>query len=81
MPLTDADLAILDLERTWWRYQGAKETAIVERFGISATVYYLRLNALIDRPEALAADPLTVKRLLRLREARRVQRGSGRRAR
>lgn len=72
--LTDEDLAILELERTWWKYPGAKETAIRERFDLSATRYYMKLNALIERPEALAADPLLVRRLIRLREARRAQR-------
>ncbi len=30
---------------------------------MSATRYYQVLNALVDKPEALAADPLLVKRL------------------
>lgn len=74
MPLTDAELAILDLERSWWKHPGAKATAIHARLGMSETRYYQQLNALIDRPEALAADPLTVRRLLRLRDRRRAQR-------
>jgi hypothetical protein len=36
--------------------------------------YYQVLNALIDRPEALAADPLLVRRLRRLRASRQRQR-------
>jgi hypothetical protein len=35
---------------------------------------YQRLNLLIDRPAAYAAAPVLVKRLLRLREARRAGR-------
>lgn len=77
--LTDRDRAILDLERSWWRYPGAKETAIRERFGTSATLYYRRLNWLIDQPEALAHDPMVVGRLRRVREARREGRRGGRR--
>ena len=61
-------------ERQWWRYAGAKEEAIRERFGMSATRYYQVLNALIDRPEALALDPLLVRRLRRMRAARQRQR-------
>lgn len=76
--LTDDDLAILDLERSWWKYPGAKETAIRERFGISATRYYMKLNALINRPEAMAADPMLVRRLIRLRDQRRAVRSSER---
>lgn len=72
--LTDDELAMLELERSWWKYVAVKETHVRERFGISSTVYYSRLNALIDRPEAMAEDPMTVRRLQRLRDARRAQR-------
>src|SRR3978361_2524911 len=68
---------MLAFERQWWRYAGAKEAAIRERFGMSSTRYYQVLNALVDRPEALAADPLLVRRLRRMRAARQRQR-SGR---
>lgn len=82
-PSVDADLsererAILAFERQWWKYAGAKETAIRELFGLSATRYYQILNALIDTPAALAADPLLVKRLLRLRAARQHARSARR---
>src|SRR5438270_10975146 len=49
---------MLAFERQWWRYAGAKEQAIRAQFGSSATRYYQDLNNLIDRPEALAADPM-----------------------
>ena len=78
--LTDDEQAILDFERQWWRYAGAKESGIRDRFGISATTYYARLNHLIDKPEALAADPLNVRRLRRLRAARERRRSTARRA-
>ena len=61
---------ILAFEGQWWKYQGAKEQAIRELFDMSATRYYQVLNALVDTPEALAADPLLVKRLRRLRASR-----------
>ena len=61
---------MLAFERQWWRYAGAKEQAIREQFGISATRYYQALNNVIDRPEALAADPMLVKRLRRLRSGK-----------
>jgi hypothetical protein len=64
---------MLAFERQWWRYAGAKEAAIRERFGMSATRYYQVLNALVDRPEALAVDPLLVRRLRRMRAARQRQ--------
>lgn len=68
--LTDRDRAVLAFERQWWRHAGAKEQAIRERFGISATRYYQVLNALLDRPEAVEYEPQTVNRLRRLRAAR-----------
>ncbi|HZE67038.1 MAG TPA: DUF3263 domain-containing protein [Sporichthyaceae bacterium] len=78
--LTERDRAILDFERQWWRYAGAKESAISELFGMSANRYYQILNALIDLPEALTHDPMLVKRLRRLRGARQRARSSARRA-
>jgi Protein of unknown function (DUF3263) len=68
--LSDLEVRILDFERQWWKYAGAKDAAIKELFNISAKQYYELLNNLIDRPDALAASPLLVKRLRRLREAR-----------
>jgi hypothetical protein len=68
--LSDLEVRILDFERQWWKYAGAKDAAIKELFQISAKQYYELLNNLIDRPDALAAAPLLVKRLRRLREAR-----------
>lgn len=68
---------ILDFERTWWMQPGRKERAIRARFGLSATRYYQLLNRLIDSQEALRYDPMLVKRLRRLRSARRRQRFAG----
>ena len=48
----------------------AKEQAIRELFNLSATHYYQILNALIDTEDALAHDPMLVKRLRRLRTSR-----------
>jgi hypothetical protein len=76
--LSDREAQILDFERQWWRYAGAKENAVAELFGISATQYYQVLGALIDRPEALAHDPMLVKRLRRLRYARQRARSARR---
>ena len=76
--LTDRDRGILEFERQWWKYAGAKETAIRESFDMSATRYYQVLNALIDRPEALVADPLLVRRLRRMRAERQRARSARR---
>ena len=68
--LSDLEVRILDFERQWWKYAGAKDAAIKELFQFSAKEYYELLNNLIDREDALAASPLLIKRLRRLREAR-----------
>ena len=70
--LSDLESRILDFERSWWRYAGAKESAIKELFDLKPPAYYQALNNLIDRPEALLAAPMLVKRLRRIREARRA---------
>jgi Protein of unknown function (DUF3263) len=76
--LSERDTEILAFERQWWKYAGAKEQAVREKFQMSATRYYQVLNALIDKPEALAVDPLLVKRLRRLRETRQRVRSARR---
>ena len=68
--LSQRDRQILEFERQWWKYAGAKEQAIRELFDMSATRYYQIINALIDNPDALAFDPMLVKRLRRMRAAR-----------
>ena len=72
--LSDLEVRILDFERQWWKYAGAKDAAIRELFDLSTRNYYELLNNLIDRPDALEAAPLLIKRLRRLRESRVRQR-------
>ena len=76
--LSDRDEQVLAFERQWWKYAGAKEQAIRELFGMSATRYYQVLNALIDSPAALAHDPMLIKRLRRMRSARQRARSARR---
>jgi Protein of unknown function (DUF3263) len=68
--LSNLDIRILAFERRGWRSPGAKEQAISDVLDLPATRYYQLLNELIDKPEALAADPALVKRL-RAQRARR----------
>jgi hypothetical protein len=68
--LSERDMRVLAFERGTWRSAGAKEQAIAEVLGITATRYYQLLNELIDSPEALRFDPTLVKRL-RAQRARR----------
>lgn len=74
--LTEREQALLAFERQRWNHEGAKESAIRDIFGCSATRYYQELNHLIDRPEALVEAPQVVNRLRRLRVVRRSQRTS-----
>ncbi|MDP9433402.1 MAG: DUF3263 domain-containing protein [Actinomycetota bacterium] len=76
--LSEREREVLAFERQWWKYAGAKEQAIRELFGMSATRYYQVLNALLDRPEALQFDPMLVKRLRRLRTTRQRARSARR---
>ncbi|GAB3071132.1 hypothetical protein GCM10027186_26960 [Micromonospora schwarzwaldensis] len=68
--LTERELRILAFESRWWKHAGAKEQAIRDTFGLSATRYYQLLNALLDHPAALAAEPVLIGRLRRLRSSR-----------
>jgi hypothetical protein len=69
---------ILAFESQWWKYAGAKEQAVRELFDMSPTRYYQVLNALMDKPEAMAADPLLIRRLRRLRTGRQRSRAARR---
>jgi hypothetical protein len=69
---------ILDFERDWWRSTVSKERAIRDRFGLSSARYHQVLGGLLDRPEALAYDPMLERRLRRIRETRRRKRSARR---
>jgi len=75
--LTELEVKILDFEKQWWRYAGAKESSIKELFNLTPPAYYQLLNNLIDREAALMAQPMLVKRLRRLRESRTEARAAG----
>ena len=68
--LTERQQAVLEFERRWWKFAGAKEAKIRDEFGVSAVRYYQELDAVLDMPAALAYDAVLVRRLVRLREAR-----------
>ena len=78
MGLTERDREILAFEREWFKHVGAKDAAVRERFGISATRYYQILNELLASPAAAGEDPMLVKRLQRLRSARQRLRAARR---
>jgi hypothetical protein len=75
--LSDLDRQILAFEQRRWLHQGVKDEAITTELGLTPIRYAQLLNALIDKPEALAAEPVLVKRLRRLRDTRRQARRAG----
>ena len=72
--LTERERDVLAFERGRWQHAGAKDTAIRELFGLSATRYYQLLGDVVDKPAALAFDPPLVNRLRRLRDERAARR-------
>lgn len=68
--LTDRDRAMLALEAAWPRHNGSKEQTIRATLGMSPARYYQLLDRLIATEQALAHDPMLVRRLRRLREDR-----------
>ncbi|MFD7321917.1 DUF3263 domain-containing protein [Streptomyces sp. NPDC059875] len=72
--LGERERAVLALERRSWPGPGAKERAVREQLGLSATRYYQLLNALLDDPRALEHDPVTVNRLRRVRAEKEQRR-------
>ena len=80
MALSPQERAILDLERSWWREPGSKESLIRTGLGISTTRYYRVLAQLADLPAAYEYDPMVVLRLRRERDRRRRARYQGRSA-
>ena len=78
--LSDHERAVIDFEREWWQLGSTKNVEIKARFEISTSSYYRSLHVLVDRPEALDYDPLTVRRLRKRREQARRDKIEGRRA-
>jgi len=77
VPLSDRDKALLDFERSWWTFESPKDVLIAERFGSTLDEYAAELEELTDEPEALAYDPLVIRRLARQRDRRRRSRRPG----
>ncbi len=67
---------VLEFEDAWAARTGAKASAIRAEFDIAPARYYQLLSAILDSPAALRHDPLLVRRLQRVREARATARAS-----
>ena len=75
---SERELRVLAFEREWTARSGDKDDAIRSQFGLSSARYYQVLGGLLSDPAALAYDPMLIKRLQRLREARARARSSRR---
>lgn len=73
-PLSDRDILILHIAVRRFPNPGRRDEYILRRFGISPTRFYLELGHIIDRPEALRAEPVIVKHLRAQRDAARARR-------
>ena len=73
-PLSDRDVAVLEIAARTFTGPGPRERAIRERLGMSPTAYFQLLNALLDDPRAAAHDPITVNRLRAARAERKERR-------
>lgn len=69
--LTDTDKAMLTLAFARYGYAGRFEADVREKFDLSSVRYWQRVEWLLEQPEAEAWDAVNVRRLLRLRAARR----------
>jgi hypothetical protein len=74
--LTVRDHMTIRLAAAHYKFPAARETDALEQLGWTATIFWRHVNRLLDDPEALATYPLEVKRLRRLRDARRRLRAS-----
>lgn len=74
--LTEFEADLLDFEASGHLAPEGKDAAILQRFELTVPRYYQELNALIDKPGALAHAPLLVKRLRRQRERRQQNRSA-----
>ena len=66
--LTPLQRHLLDFERCWWQLPGPKDRDVQVAFGFHSARYYRLLKEIIDSPAAYSYDPLTVRRLRRVRE-------------
>ena len=71
MTLTQQERDVLAFEARWWKHRGAKEQAMKDELDLSVPRYYQLLGAVVDKPESLKVDPVTVNRVRRLRDTMR----------
>lgn len=65
---------MLAFEAQWWRHHVGRPTAVRQLFGLTEQRYQQIMNVIIEWPQALAYDPLLVRRLRRDRAGARADR-------
>jgi hypothetical protein len=65
---------MLAFEAQWWRHEVNRPTAVRQLFGLTEQRYQQIMNVIIEWPQALAHDPLLVRRLRRDRAVVRADR-------
>lgn len=77
MALSDTERRLLDLAGTYFKYPAVRDAKTLAELGLNGTRAAQIVNALLDRPDAEAAMPMEIRRLRRLRDARRGMRRAG----
>lgn len=67
--LTPEEADMLALAAEPHRGHGATDREIRRRFGISTVRFYQRLDRLVRRPDAIAHDPITCRRMREVADA------------
>ena len=70
--LTEAEVVLIQFERSWWLRPGPKDQSIEFDLGLTAAAYYEQLLGIVFRPEAYAHDPLTVLRVRSMIETQAI---------
>ncbi len=76
--LTIRESMALELAAQRFKFEGARETRVLDELGMTITRFHQVVGALLDRPDAWAAYPVDVARLRRLRDQRRAARDNRR---
>lgn len=74
MALSDHERLALELAATPYRYPAIRETRALDELGLTPTSYWLLVDTLLDRPDALKEMPAAVARLRRVRDKRAAAR-------
>lgn len=75
--LTIRERMALELAATPYRYPAVREARALDELGLTAPSYWLLVDRLLDRPDALEEMPAAVARLRRVRDARAKARRAG----